>query len=239
MTPAEMEKRIVRYGDLQPCKTAFIDAHTPGSDQKENFTIIGGGVSESPDQHVHIKETPGFNIGGAAQPAGCHNSLHAHRTAEVFIIHSGTWRFIWGLDGTDGHVDLDPGDLISIPTHMFRGFKNVTAKTSGNPTGYGFMFAVLGGDDAGGGGLASVDCGGLLSRGALLEGNRVRLAAKPKPTIEITPDGSIKMNLNVALWIDALGKWNKRVGFIYFLFIVPVGIHVEEEVFVALWVYSH
>jgi hypothetical protein len=38
-----MEKRIVRYGDLVPCKTAFIDAHTPGSDQKENFTIIGGG----------------------------------------------------------------------------------------------------------------------------------------------------------------------------------------------------
>ena len=34
---------IVRYGELKPCKTAFIDAHTPGSDQKENFTIIGGG----------------------------------------------------------------------------------------------------------------------------------------------------------------------------------------------------
>ena len=32
MTPEEMEKRIVRYGDLIPCKTAFIDAHTPGSD---------------------------------------------------------------------------------------------------------------------------------------------------------------------------------------------------------------
>ena len=46
MTPEEMEKRIVRYGDLIPCKTAFIDAHTPGSDQKENFTIIGGGVSD-------------------------------------------------------------------------------------------------------------------------------------------------------------------------------------------------
>ena len=36
MTPNEIEKRIVRYGDLIPCKTAFIDAHTPGSDQKEN-----------------------------------------------------------------------------------------------------------------------------------------------------------------------------------------------------------
>ncbi len=65
MTPAEMEARIVRYGDLKPCKTAFIDAHTPGSNQKENFTIIGAGVSESPDQHVHIRETPGFNIGAA------------------------------------------------------------------------------------------------------------------------------------------------------------------------------
>ena len=54
MDKLDLAKRVVRYGDLMPCKTAFIDAHTPGSDQKENFTIIGGGVSESPDQHVHI-----------------------------------------------------------------------------------------------------------------------------------------------------------------------------------------
>ena len=68
MIKTEMEKRIVRYGDLKPCKTAFIDAHTPGSNQKENFTIIGGGVSESADQYVHINDTPGFNIGAAGQP---------------------------------------------------------------------------------------------------------------------------------------------------------------------------
>ena len=56
MDQIAMEQKIVRYGSLKPCKTAFIDAHTPGSDQKENFTILGGGVSESPDQHVHINE---------------------------------------------------------------------------------------------------------------------------------------------------------------------------------------
>ncbi len=28
MTPLEMESRVVRYGDLKPCRTAFIDAHT-------------------------------------------------------------------------------------------------------------------------------------------------------------------------------------------------------------------
>ena len=57
MTSEEMEKFIVRYSDLKPCKTAFIDAHTPGSNQKENFTIIGSGVSESPDQHVPVSYT--------------------------------------------------------------------------------------------------------------------------------------------------------------------------------------
>jgi len=93
MSPNEMDKRIVRYGELKPCKTAFIDAHTPGSDQKENCTIIGGGVSESADQHVHIQDTPGFNIGAAGQPPKCRNSLHSHRTAEVFFVLSGRWRY--------------------------------------------------------------------------------------------------------------------------------------------------
>ena len=142
---------IVRFNEMIPCRTAFIDAHTPGSDQKENYTIIGAGVSESPDQHVHLRKTPGFNIGAAAQPAGCTNSLHSHRTAEVFIIHSGKWRFFWGLYGDKGEVVLDPGDVISLPTHMFRGFENITEKSESNPNGYGFMFAVLGGNDSGGG----------------------------------------------------------------------------------------
>ena len=142
---------IVRFNELIPCSTAFIDAHTPGSDQKENYTIIGAGVSESPDQHVHLSKTPGFNIGAAAQPAGCTNSLHSHRTAEVFIIHSGKWRFFWGLYGDKGEVVLDPGDVISLPTHMFRGFENITELNESNPNGYGFMFAVLGGNDSGGG----------------------------------------------------------------------------------------
>ncbi|MBV6657157.1 MAG: cupin domain-containing protein [Devosiaceae bacterium] len=144
MTPAEMEARIVRYGDLQPCKTAFIDAHTPGSDQKENFTIIGGGVSESADQHVHITIPHGFNIGAAGQPPKCRNSLHSHRTAEVFFVLSGRWRFFWGRWGTAGEVVLEEGDIFNIPTGIFRGFENIG-------TDYGMIMAILGGDDAGGG----------------------------------------------------------------------------------------
>ena len=139
---ALQSERLVRYADLKPCTTAFIDTRTPGRQEKENFTIIGPGVAESPDQHVHIEIPHGFNIGGARQPPGCINSQHSHETAEVFIIHSGTWAFYLGPECEDGEVVLGPGDTISIPIHVFRGFKNV-----GDDVGY--MFAVLGGDDPG------------------------------------------------------------------------------------------
>lgn len=137
-----LRNRLVRYHELRPCTNAFIDARSPGSDQKENFTIIGPGVAENPHQHVHIAEPHGFNIGAARQPSRCTNSLHSHQTAEVFMIHRGQWKFVWGEHGTDGAVLLGPGDTISIPTSVFRGFENVG-------TDIGFMFAVLGGDDPG------------------------------------------------------------------------------------------
>jgi len=139
---AHLATILVRYADLRPCTTAFIDTRTPGSAEKENFTIIGPGVAESPEQHVHIRIPHGFNIGGARQPPGCLNSQHSHETAEVFVVHSGTWAFLLGPNKEDGQVVLGPGDVISIPVHVFRGFKNVGEDT-------GFLYAVLGGDDPG------------------------------------------------------------------------------------------
>jgi len=134
-----LEARIVRYSDLVPCRDAFIDTRSPGSDQKENFTIIGPGVAENPDQFVHITEPHGFNIGGARQPPRCLNSQHSHETAEVFYVHTGKWRFMTGESAEDGEVFIGPGDLIAIPTHIFRGFENIGDDT-------GFLWAVLGGD---------------------------------------------------------------------------------------------
>ena len=135
-------ERLVRYSELRPCTTAFIDTRTPGSAEKENFTIIGPGVAESPDQHVHIEIPHGFNIGGARQPPNCINSQHSHETAEVFVVHSGRWAFLLGPNKEDGEVVLEPGDTISIPIHVFRGFKNIGEDV-------GFLFAVLGGDNPG------------------------------------------------------------------------------------------
>jgi mannose-6-phosphate isomerase-like protein (cupin superfamily) len=135
-------ERVVRYADLVPCLNAFIDTRNPGSEAKENFTIIGPGVSENPEQHVHIAEPHGFNIGGARQPPGCVNSQHSHDTAEVFVVHTGRWRFTLGERGEDATVECGPGDVISLPTGMFRGFTNIGEEL-------GYLFAVLGGNDPG------------------------------------------------------------------------------------------
>jgi quercetin dioxygenase-like cupin family protein len=143
---AALSARLVRYADLKPCFNAFIDCRSPGSEAKENFTIIGPGVSENPAQYVHIAEPHGFNIGGARQPAACVNSQHSHDTAEVFVAHTGHWRFDLGEHGTDAHVELHPGDVISIPTRMFRGFTALTLADDGAP---GFLWSVLGEDNPG------------------------------------------------------------------------------------------
>lgn len=184
MTARDMEKNIVRRGALIPCKTAFIDAHTPGSNQKENFTIIGGGVSESADQHVHISEKIGFNIGAAGQPPKCHNSLHTHRTAEVFFVQSGRWRFFWGRWGDAGEVVLEEGDIFNIPTGMFRGFENIG-------TDYGMIMAILGGDDAGGGVIWAPQVIENASEHGLILGDNGQLYDSKKS--EALPDGVIPM----------------------------------------------
>ena len=141
-TQEAMEKRLVRYADLKGLRNAFIDARTPGSDQKENFTIIGPGVSENPAQVVHIPEAHGFNVGAARQPFGCTNSQHSHLTAETFVVHTGKWRFLFGPDKDEGFLDVEPGDVATVPTHMFRGFQKLDEGT-------GFLYVVLGHDDPG------------------------------------------------------------------------------------------
>ena len=143
-TARDLENRVVRYGDLRPCLNAFIDTRTPGSERKENFTVIGPGVSENPDQHVHIPEPHGFNIGGARQPPNCANSQHSHETSEVFVVHTGRWRIDFGEDADDASGEVGPGDVVSFPTRAFRGFTNI-----GEGDEPGFLWFVLGRDDPG------------------------------------------------------------------------------------------
>ncbi len=137
------QTRLIRREDMVACKLAFIDCKMPGSTTKENYSLIGPGVTQSADQVVNITEPHGFSLGVAAMPPGTINNLHIHYTAEVFMVFSGTWLFRWGADGKDGEIIGRVGDVVSIPTRIFRGFSNIGDEN-------GWIFTALGGDDTGG-----------------------------------------------------------------------------------------
>ncbi len=137
-----LHRHTIYAKDFVSCNQAFIDCRTPGSDKKENYSMIGPGVSQSSEQFVNLTTPHGFNIGAAAMPKGCVNNLHIHFTAEVFYLNSGDYEFRWGNAGEHTYT-LTEGDVFSPRTWLFRGFRNVGRDD-------GFVFTVLGGDDTGG-----------------------------------------------------------------------------------------
>ena len=143
LTLAEVERRHIRRSQYTSCDDAFIDVRLPGSTPKENYAIIGPGVTQNGNQVVNLREPHGFNIGAAGLAPGITNNLHLHFTAEVFIACEGTFMLRWGAAGDEGQAVLEEGGVICMPTWMFRGFSN-----SGNR--HGFLMTVLGGDDTGG-----------------------------------------------------------------------------------------
>ena len=121
---SELERRTIRRSDWVPCNSAFIDCRTPGSDRKENYAFIGAGVSQNANQFVNLTESHSFNLGAAGMTHDITNNLHLHFTAEVFINFGGTFRLRWGVDGKQGEYVSHDGDVISVPTWIFRGFTN-------------------------------------------------------------------------------------------------------------------
>ncbi|MCV3272081.1 cupin domain-containing protein [Roseobacter sinensis] len=142
LTQTEANARHVKRSDYRSCTVAFIDCRTPGSHLKQNYSIIGPGVTSSSEQVINLPEAHGFNIGAAAMPAGITNNLHIHFTAEVFMVYDGEYTFRWGSNG-ENEIIGRPGDILSVPTWIFRGFTNTG-------TGEGWVFTALGGDNTGG-----------------------------------------------------------------------------------------
>ena len=134
--------RLAKFDELIPSTIPFVEGKLKGHQDRKNYSVIGPGVSEDAKQNVKIAEPHGFNIGAVSAAQNNGSGLHSHTTAEVFLIHSGLWRFYWGTDGKEGEVILNRGDVASFPTNMFRGFQNVSDEEA-------LMFVVLGENDPG------------------------------------------------------------------------------------------
>ena len=136
-----MNNRLAKFEDLVPSTLPFVEGKLEGHKERKNYSIVGPGVAEDSKQFVKIAMPHSFNLGAVSAMPKNGSGLHSHTTAEVFIIYSGKWRFYWGAEGTDETI-LSAGDIISMPTNMFRGFENAGDEE-------GLIFVVLGGDDPG------------------------------------------------------------------------------------------
>jgi len=136
-----MIERIAKFSELTPSTLPFVEGRLEGHKERKNYSIVGPGVAEDSEQSVKISKAHGYNLGAVSANPKNGSGLHSHTTAEVFLIYSGKWRFYWGVDGKN-EIILSKGDIISMPTNMFRGFENAGDEE-------GLIFVVLGNDDPG------------------------------------------------------------------------------------------
>ena len=136
-----MIERIAKFNELTPSTLPFVEGRLEGHRERKNYSIVGPGVAEDSEQSVKISKAHGYNLGAVIANPKNGSGLHSHTTAEVFLIYSGKWRFYWGVDGKN-EIILSKGDIISMPTNMFRGFENAGDEE-------GLIFVVLGNDDPG------------------------------------------------------------------------------------------
>ena len=136
-----MNNRLAKFEDLGPSTLPFVEGKLEGHKERKNYSIVGPGVAEDSKQFVKIPMPHSFNLGAVSAMPKNGSGLHSHTTAEVFIIYSGKWKFYWGAEGKDETI-LSAGDIISMPTNMFRAFENAGDEE-------GLIFVVLGGDDPG------------------------------------------------------------------------------------------
>ena len=136
-----MTERIAKFNELTPSTLPFVEGRIDGHKERKNYSIVGPGVAEDSQQSVKISKPHGYNLGAVSANPKNGSGLHSHTTAEVFLIYSGSWRFYWGADGKN-EIILSKGDIISMPTNMFRGFENAGDEE-------GLIFVVLGNDDPG------------------------------------------------------------------------------------------
>ncbi len=143
ISSTDLAARFIPFSSLRSTTEAFIDYCLPECKPKLNYALIGPGVAQNPNQPVNLREPHGFQVGAVSLPHGKINPAHMHFTCEVFICTRGDWRIQWGFNPEPGVADIGEGDIVSVPTWIYRGFTNIGVDD-------GFLFTALGGDHTGG-----------------------------------------------------------------------------------------
>jgi quercetin dioxygenase-like cupin family protein len=115
--------QVAKFNKLIPSNLPFIDSILPGH-ERQNFNVLGAGVTEDASLEVSIKDDVDFNITYMKSSPGKGPALHDHKTVEVFMSLSGKWEILLGDDG-ENSIILEEFDIISIPPGVMRGLRNI------------------------------------------------------------------------------------------------------------------
>ena len=135
----EMLKHVARFREQKSTDKAFIDTRIPGH-EREIYSIIGGSTLEDPDLKPPL-EAHDFHLAIVKCEPGKGAALHSHLTQEVFMPLTGRWAISWGPKG-EKEVVLEPYDVMEVPVHVMRAFRNVGKET-------GLLLACVSGRDPG------------------------------------------------------------------------------------------
>jgi mannose-6-phosphate isomerase-like protein (cupin superfamily) len=133
ITPAEMEKCIARFSDMEPQSSGYSDDMGIPREAYETMTAKTLFLMMSPErqggpmaQKPAIVTEDKMSVIIAECPPGDRPVLHAHhQTKETFFCLDGRFRIRWGDQGED-EIVLEPFDMIAVPPGVVRDFTNVS-----------------------------------------------------------------------------------------------------------------
>lgn len=143
-SPADMDRRIARFGAIPASTRAFVDTWIDGH-QRTLYSVIGSGVTDNPEFKPKIAAAENFHVDFIVAPKGCGAAMHWHTTEEVFVVQAGRWEVDW-IDGATGEthtVTLGPRDTISVPPYVHRAFRSLDGDDLAH--GGGMLVSILGG----------------------------------------------------------------------------------------------
>jgi quercetin dioxygenase-like cupin family protein len=125
----EMQKRIARYGRLQPLPIQNPSIPEKARDvvySRKLLSVIGLEGARTPiNVGAPIIGAAGMTMTLAVCPPGQGPGLHSHRqTYETFTVMKGRFEVSWNDDGS-GRAVLELYDTVSFPPGVCRAFRNV------------------------------------------------------------------------------------------------------------------
>lgn len=136
--------RIARFSELRRDVDSYLDDTLPGH-VRSAMMLIGTSKGRNDPTLASPLPPEEFTMGLQEMTSGNGPGLHSHRTVEVFMPLSGTFRLYWIDDetGEEGEDVLATWDVVSVPANVWRGLELTSP-------GDGLLLAVRGGADGGG-----------------------------------------------------------------------------------------